>query len=479
MSCSADVEKRRRGASVALLVLAAALTWTSTSSADAEPPAAEDQAPPEAATPVRTDGARMMTEDALVASALANNPDLRAGQWEKKVAEAQVTVATAISNPVVRLEWLHAQEGLPFDVNAGWGARLAWTPPQPEEWSARRSQARARTDEVGHELLERAADLEASIRTGCATADALSEQITLAERAVTTRRAIVEVIEQRVQRGASTRFELNAAALSTVRAEQERDTFTIQRETVLLQLAALAGLPPATRIDLPPAPPMATASTQAPALPGERQLEMQALQLRPLFRADTARSEQARQLLRAEKTRRYPWFSFSSLPRVRYQELSKNMPWDLLFSIDVTLPIFDGNGGKIAAAEAEGRRQEDLRAAHVVTVRRDIDIARNETGKRRELLVRYRKTIDPILDEHAALLRDAMLGRQLDFLALLSAEDVILRTQKEYVDAELSYRKARIQLARASGEPMSALAPRAAGSAGAAAPAGPSGVPAR
>jgi outer membrane protein TolC len=195
-------------------------------------------------------------------------------------------------------------------------------------------------------------------------------------------------------------------------------------------------------------------------LPGEKQLEVQALQLRPVFRADAARSEQARQLLRAEKTRRYPWFSFSSLPRIRVQDADRQTPLDLLFSVDLTLPIFDTNEGKILAARAERRRQDDVRESHVLTVRRDIDIARNESSKRRELLVRYRKTIDPILAEHAALLRDALQGRQLDFLGLLAAEDVVVRTQRDYIEAELAYRKSRIQLARVTGESMSGSTPR-------------------
>lgn len=330
----------------------------------------------------------------------------------------------------------------------------------PEEWSARREQARARTLEVQYELLERAADLEASIRTGCATADALGEQLSIAERALATRRSIVEIVEQRVQRGASTRFELNAASLAVVRAEQERDALVIQRETVLRQLAAMAGLPAGTKLALPPAANAGAAVTEGPPLPEERQLEAQALQLRPVFRADAARSEQARHLLRAEKTKRYPWLSLSSFPRVRVQEENRQNPFDMLFSVDLTLPVFDTNEGKILAVRAERHRQDDLREAHVVAVRRDIEIARNETTKRGELLARYRKTIDPILEEHATLLRDAIQGRQLDLLALLSAEDVVVRTQREYVEAELSYRKARIQLARATGVSMSGLAPR-------------------
>jgi outer membrane protein TolC len=434
MSRSAD---RRTSAAVVTLLAVAFSSWTSTSIAQVD--AAGATRPPVLTT----------TEDGLVKGALAHNPELRAGQWERNIAEAQVSTASALNNPVLRLEWLHAQEGSP--IESGWGARLSWTPPQPTEWSARRAQARARTTEVEHELLERAADLEASIRTGCATADALAEQLSIAARALETRRAIVSILASRVERGASTRLELNAATLSTARTEQERDEIVIARESVLRRLASIAGLPAGTRLDLAPGVPADASPSPGDAGEGDaRSLEARALVLRPLFRADAARAEQASQALRAEKTRRYPWFSLSSLPRVRVTD-AQSRPVDLMFGIDLTLPIFDGNGGRIAAAEAEQHRQNELHAVHVSTVRRDIDVAREETTRRRELLARFKRTIEPILEEHATLLRDAMEGRQLDFLALLSAEDVVVRTQREYVEARLSYRKSRIQLLRASG----------------------------
>ena len=257
-----------------------------------------------------------------------------------------------------------------------------------------------------------------------------------------------------MERGASTRLELNAAALAAARAEQERDEIEVARATVLRRLAAFAGLPGGTKLELAPgvlpSGGSASPSAEGPPIPEEKELEAQAFR-RPLFRADAARTEQATHALRAERTRRYPWFSLSSIPRLRVVTDSTSRPYDLTFGIDVTLPIFDGNGGRIEAAESERRRQEGLHAAHVSAARRDIDLARDEAIRRSELLARYRKTIEPILEEHATLLRDAMEGRQIDFLALLSAEDVVVRTQREHVDAQLSYRKARIQLLRASG----------------------------
>jgi multidrug efflux system outer membrane protein len=394
----------------------------------------------EPAAPATAAGA--MTEDALVTSALTHNADLRAGRWERNVAEAQVTTATALQNPVLRLEWLHAQNGDPLDT--GGGARLSWTPPQPWEWSARRLQARAHTVEVEEELNERAADLELSVRSACATVDALAEQLALSTRAVETRRSIHSVIKERLERGASTRIELNAAALAVFRAEQERDAVAISRRSALLQVSALAGLPRGTAMDL-----AAAEQLTGPPRADEQELE-RALLRRPLLRADAARAEQAAQAVRAEKTRSYPWISLSSLPRLRITDAS-NRPYDLTFSVDITLPILDTNSGRIAAAEAEQRRQEELRSAHLTSVHRDVDIARGETIRRGELVERYRTAMQPIIEEHALLLRDALMGRQLDFLALLAAEETVVRAQREEIEARLAHRKATILLARASG----------------------------
>ena len=385
---------------------------------------------------------RVLGQDSLVKVALAQNPELRAARHERQVAEAGVVRASALENPTLRVEWLHAVT----PDRMGFGLGLGWNPPQPTVYSASRAAAKAHTREGEEELVERAWDLEASVRAGYVAAEAQGELLAVAKRAVETRRALLDVLRERVAHGASTKLEVSLAALSVARGEQERDALALQRETTLAKLAGLAGLPAGTSLELP-AP---STADDAQSIPDLAQLERRALAERASLKADAARAEQRDQLVTAEKAKRYPWISLASVPRYRYSDMS-NITHDLAFAVDVSLPIFDTNAGRIAAAEAERAKVADVRSGHVAEILREVAIARNEAVKQRDLYDRYRLVVEPLLTEHAALVQEALKGHQVDYSAVLQVEDVALRTERELCEAKLGYRRAHIALARASG----------------------------
>jgi outer membrane protein TolC len=383
------------------------------------------------------------SEDALVAFALAHSPALRASRAERKTAEAQEITAGALENPVLRLEWLHANAGDVGDM--GWGVGLSWQPPRPGEWSARKKEARAHTLEVTEDNRERAADLEAAIRIGWASAQALGEQLEAATRAVDSRRALEQLVEQRVLRGASTRVELSVISLSVARAEQERDALSVEKSVLEDRLSGLAGLPALGSVDVPNSAP------QAPGPPPDtKALETRALADRPLLRADAARAEKMEQAIRAERARSWPWFDLAAAPRYRFNDQASRRH-DLTLAIDVSIPVFDGNGGRIAAAESERDKQAALREAHIAEVGRDIAIARREVERGSAMLERHLRTVEPLLKQHATLLAEALANRQVDLTALLAAEDLALRSRRELAQTRFAYRRACIDLARAVG----------------------------
>lgn len=385
---------------------------------------------------------RVLGQDALVSLALAQNPELRAARHERQVAEAGVVRASALENPTLRVEWLHAIT----PDRMGFGLGLGWNPPQPTVYAATRAAAKAHTREVEEELVEQAWDLEASVRAGYVAVEAQSELLFVAKRTVETRRALLEVLRERVAHGASTKLEASLAAISVARAEQERDALALQRETTLAKLAGLAGLPAGASLELP-AP---SASDDAQPVPDLALLERRALAERASLKADAARAEQREQVVTAEKAKRYPWISLASAPRYRYSDMS-NITHDLAFAVDVSLPIFDTNAGRIQAAEAERAKVADVRSGHVAGILREVAVARNEAVKQRELFDRYRAMVAPLLTEHASLVQEALKGHQVDYTAVLQAEDVVLRTERELCEAKLGYKRARIALARASG----------------------------
>jgi len=375
----------------------------------------------------------LTNEDALVRFALAHNPDLRAAHWDQDIAAASVTTASALNNPVARGEWLHVQS----PANYGWGVGLEWAPPQPGVYGSVRDAARAQVRAVKADFSERSADLEASVRRSFAQIAALTEEIALAEKSVETRRSVYQAIENRVSHGASSRIDLSLVLVSLARAGQERDLLLLGRATEVTQLEALVGLPPDQSLSLTPR--LTSAQTEA----------ARAATPRPQLQADAARADAADFNLSAERAKRWPWLALQA--RYRKNDQS-NYPDDVTVGLQLTLPIFNQNPGPIAAAEASRLALRDVAAAHRLGIERDVRVLRAESVRRREISEHYAQAIAPVLTEHAALVKQALAGMELDLTALLAAEDMVTHGGIEYMEARLAQRKAEIALARALGE---------------------------
>jgi len=393
-------------------------------------------------------------EESLVRYALAHNPELSASGWDQAISQAQVGSASALSNPVARAEWLHVQS----PENYGFGLGLEWSPPQPGVYGARTASARAEARAARDDFRERAADLEAKVRSAHAQIVALEQELALAEKSVGTRRRIHQAVKERVARGAATRIDLSLIAVSLARGEQERDLLVLARASATSELESLLGLlagqslaqvagptpsPPEPSAPEPSTPPAGDGSQRADA-----ELVQRARSARPQIRADRARTEAADQILAAERAKRYPWLELQARYRRHDQA---NYPNDLTLGLAITLPILSQNSGPIAAAEATRAQQRELALAHRLGIERDVRVLRAESLRRGQIAAHYEAEIAPVLAEHAALVQQALTGMELDLTAVLSAEDMVTRGSIEYVEARLAQQRAEILLQRALG----------------------------
>ena len=78
-------------------------------------------------------------------------------------------------------------------------------------------------------------------------------------------------------------------------------------------------------------------------------------------------------------------------------------------------------------------------------------IVQHALQRRQEALRRFRESVLPRLESHEKLLADAASGGQLDVVAVLTAEDVLLRSRREYVGLRLAHHLAWLALDRAVG----------------------------
>jgi outer membrane protein TolC len=381
-----------------------------------------------------------VSEEEAVAVALKSNPDLRAIRRQKGVAEGEVTLAGALNNPTVDLDFIHLED---YGSRRGWAVALGWEPPMPGIYSAQRAAAKAGAAAVDFEIAEAEWQVAVQVRASHATMLALAEKHTLVDQALVGRRKIATLVDKRVQGGASTLIDLSLAQLAVEQLERERDDLGAQEIAAAAQLGFLMGTPAPTG-----------ATGRLPSDNGDTlaldPLVEAALASRPALAAAERRYAQREENVRLETNRRWPWFRFTAIPRYR-ADASDVHPRDYAFGLQLTVPILNWNSGGIQVAEATRDQERELFRRRIVDLRGTLQRARETLELRGQTLRRYETSVLPSLDQQEKLLATASQGGQLDVVALLAAADVILRSRRDYVDVRLASYRARLDLESAVG----------------------------
>jgi outer membrane protein TolC len=361
------------------------------------------------------------------------------------IAEGEVQSAGELSNPTLRLEMLHVQRGL---SGIGWDARLSWTPPQPGVRAGRKGAATARLDEVDREISEREWALACDVRDAHATLVAIDEEIRIAEDTIANRRKLAELVNRRVSKGGTTRFDLDLSQLSLAGAERAASDRKLARTAAANALVQLLGV----------GPPSGTVTAVGvlgeegvdAKIPGVADLEDRALAGRPALAAAHARYQASEGTLRAETAARWPWFSLAAIPRLRRNELASDVT-DLVFGVDVSLPILNTNRGKVKSATAAREAARAEVVSSLARVRAEIARALAAIDSHRAVLSHLHVVIEPLLAEHDRLMAMAAQSAELDLPAVVASEDLVLRARTEIINTRLALRKAHIALERAVG----------------------------
>lgn len=405
------------------------------------PPSLSPSQPPAVSHPPAVGPIDGLSEDEAVLRALQGNPALRAFRKQRAVAEGEIVSATALENPRLQLQMVHFQEA----ANMGWTATVKWAPPMPAEWLAKRSQARARVDQVRYEIAEQEWAVATLVRATHATILELRDQARILDEALALRRRMAALMRTRVQRGGATRIELNLVDLAALGAQRDLHAIALRRTQAQSQLQALLGVLSTEPIGVQ-GPLYEDRGGLARLDPAK--LAEQALVNRPVLKAAQARISQRQHALRVEKVRRFPWLELSA----RYgQTGSSKYPNDWQVGVELPLPILNWNSGPVRVAAAELDEEQATEQAQTEALKQSVYAAHAELKLRRDILLHYVRDVLPVFTEHERLLEVAVRGGQIDLVALLSSEDSVLRGRREYSDARLSFRQAWLALEAAVG----------------------------
>jgi len=389
-------------------------------------------------------------EDAvLVAEYL--NPSIRAFRATRGVAEGELTTARLVANPQLQLNLLHIENFTRSLATAGIGGGIGWLPPRPGERGARIRRAQARLEQVRATISAAEWNLAAEVRKAYFTALALERRRQLAEAALKLQQRVLQFYEDKYKLGDAPRLDLNLARLSYGDALREQRAVISEAGRALQGLNRLLGLPPTYPTILKA--PLETLEYR-PISADLASLEVQMLAEQPELQAVKQEYEQAEQSVRIARYQRWPWFTAGpALDRADVE--SGRLISKLGLGAGLDLPIVNFNQGEIQRAEAE---RDNVYANYIATLhdrRSDLNEAYRNVKAQEELIQIFQTTIRPALDENQQLIEAGFQLREMNLLQILTTQDRVLRTQSDFVSAELQYWQSVFDLEKAVGAPIS------------------------
>jgi outer membrane protein, heavy metal efflux system len=379
-----------------------------------------------------------VTVDALVARALADNPELQAVRAEVDAAQGRVRQAELRPNPMLDL-------GVQDNVT-GTDTNLTLSVTLPLDLGGRKAGrvgVAARTLEMKRaQVLDRARRLRAEIRMKAGEVLAAQRNLQFTEELLRVNRDALDLLRARVSRGAAPPLEESLLRVEVNRLEASRQVLASQVQVLTLQLKALVGLTPDAALAL-------RDELHAPLPPFDLDAGLtRALATRADVIVVEAEGAMAGAMILKERAEGR-WDASVNVGYMRQRfgfmlngltEGGELRPIDDVFhyvggGVTIMLPVRNRNQGNIAAALAEARAAEHRLAAVQLTIRQEVTAAFRQYEATHRALAIYTQGVREVARQNLEVVRKTYeLGRTtlLDLIA----------EQRRYIDIETGYTEA-------------------------------------
>lgn len=398
----------------------------------------------------KIDGATGLSADEAVAVGLYLNPDLRTFREERGVAAGQLVSARLFPNPEIQASILSNLPSAALTIGSV-AAAATFIPFRPGERAARVAHAQARIAEVKDQISAEEWRLAGKVRKAYLSLWALEEQLRIANTAIRLQERILKFYREKRDLGDATRLDLNLVNIEYTQALRQQELIASDRDRARQALLELLGLPPLYDLKLKVA---SDPITYRPFHVEPSTLESLMIERRPQLAAAKQEYEQAEQDLRLAYIQRIPWFRVG--PNYERESGGGEGTINRLgLGIGLDLPSFNRNQGVIASLEANRDRLREGFSAKVHTARAELNEAYRNMRAQERLIRLYEDSIKPALDENAQLTEAGFELGEFNLIQLITTQDKVLTSRREFVASQLEYWKAAIDLETAVGAPLS------------------------
>lgn len=384
---------------------------------------------PENPIPSLFDVSDGLSTDEAVAIALALNPELRVRRGERGIAVGNVRSSQLFANPEMEI-------GKTGALDAG----LTWQLPKIGERGANIAASHAAFGAVTERILAEESRLSLEVKKAYLTLLAAEESLRLSDAALELQERVRQYARDKYAAGDVSRLDLNLVELEYADASQERESALFERDALRLALNRLMGLPPSFAVTL-----------QANDLLEYRpfrvepdQLETSMLERREI--AATKREiETVESRIRLAQAESRP--GFVAGPAFEREDGENRFG----ASIGIEIPLFDRNQGEIESLMAAREQlRESLRAA-IYAARAELHEAYHRLKSHERQIHRFRKTVEPVLEENARLTEAGFEMGEFDTLQTIVTQRQVIESRREFLTARMEYRKAWMDLEWAAG----------------------------
>ena len=396
-----------------------------------------------APTIANASGVLRLTCDQALEMALRNSFQIQSVAAQVDVATGEKEAAGQIDNPELRLRNVEIDkitEGKPTMEIA---ARFAL--PRPGVRGARINRTELAVVNAKADLERNTVLLRSNIKKRCAVLASVQKEIVFLKQNVEIGHARQKFAAERLALGAATTMDLSLAQLSAAEAEDLVHRSTANRAKLIAQLKQLMGLAPSQKMEIRFVPRAKSVSTTE-----EMQvLVTKALGSRADLRMAAAKVAMAKEDAWVAKAKRWPWIRFAE---IGYGIERPAEPLAFRVAVAIEVPVFNWNGGEIAARKAAIKRHEIeerrvvLESVHAVA--RAVD--RIKAAKAR--LGRLQNQALPAAQKRIKMAKEAIEQSAADRLQAFLVQRQRVSLKRAYLRAQLEYEMAQIDLESALGE---------------------------
>ncbi len=389
----------------------------------------------------------VLTLKGAVSEALQQNRDLQAARFAIDQAEGRLRQAGLWPNP--ELELTHDSDSA-FNNEGESSASAGFKQPFPISGRLSDAKAVARVDvaqalaEVRNQERLLIGDVVGELRK----LGVLQEKLDALNKIEEPLKKLVSVSEKRLKLAEVSQADLNLEKIELQKLSLERSSLLIEKKTTTVTLNQLLGREPNGALEID-----GEVNTNL-ALGALSEASREAVKKRPDYQLQALQIDRASSELRLARAERFEdWtigLGYSREKQVFDSVIDTKKDEFLGVTIDIPLPLWNQNQGRIAEVSATQSRARKELAALELRIRGEVESAETELHRLAPILSQYREESIPLAEENVKLLHESYTTGLVGVSSVIQAQQQLSEIRRTYADVVGQFVSARTRFETAT-----------------------------